>query len=40
MKSGSTPSAYEIRIYLFFHFRQGNYIKITKWQVKLIQTFV
>jgi len=35
-KSGSTSSANEIRI---FYFRQGNYIKITKCQVKLIHTF-
>ena len=39
-KSGSTFSASEIRIYLFFHFRQGIYTEITKYQVKLIQTFV
>ena len=32
-KSGSTPSANEIQIYLFFHFRQENYIN-------LIYTFV
>jgi len=29
-KSGSTSSANEIRIYFFGHFRQENYIKITK----------
>jgi len=39
-KSGSTSLVTEIRIYLFCHFRQENYIKITKSQVKLICTFV
>jgi len=33
-KSGSTSLTNEIRIYLFYHFRQENYIKITKCQVK------
>ena len=35
---GSLPSENEIRIY-FFHFCQLNYIKMTKYQLKLIHTF-
>ena len=37
---GSRSLTNEIQIYLFFRFCQGNYIKITKCQVKLINTFV
>jgi len=37
-KSGSTSSANEIQI--FFHVRQGNYMNLTKCQIKLINPFI